>query len=710
MPIAQQKANTIRWEADTTQQEANTAQQRANASQQRANTAQQKVSAVQQKVTTVQQKAITIQQKAATAQQKVATALHEAAATRNTAAVKAEAVISATTPLYNLAIDSLQLSMHFFHPIQQSAQQIYHSALPLSPTLSHLRKSCLQSVIDNQLSHVTAFLGVPDTWGLLLRTIDTRLEQITFMTTFAQNIAVACEDVVNIYSAVTGVLQQSLQAPEVVIKIQGSPDGSILFFAHTFSVTMWDVQTGGLIYTFTKRSKINDIAVSTTGAHIACSLFDESVITWNIHTKVQARDFWVGKPVVAICWLSPLELAIATQAAVYVYDGKTSHSLFIDNPVWGMVYLVDKGEILVGSLYPEQELYYFEVIEYREGQLKKGQRGETTRQQQAYPILVGEEIMCITPPSGVQLFNTKSDHWTNSPPLLSAAASVAVSLNRNLVVQTKGTIQIFSIDVLTSGNTLSNIPSSHIYPLGEKHIICILQANRHLILLELETLQEIHPENSTLSPNSLPTNQSHSVCGSSSGRLVAELGISAVMQVWKSGTPLPEWIDTTKEGAPLSRLSPNHTWVAMVYTSPHQEVCIRHMRDGTILTKMHLRHDLGMGEVYDITFDSETRFYLKIAGPGLHVQIPYNIVSSLFGSYSMTRGEPEPLSEPQATPPYTLNANCEWVLDAQSRKICWISPGDMRRGNGGHFWAGLSLVMVGDDGVVKKLSFKEPGC
>ena len=67
-----------------------------------------------------------------------------------------------------------------------------------------------------------------------------------------------------------------------------------------------------------------------------------------------------------------------------------------------------------------------------------------------------------------------------------------------------------------------------------------------------------------------------------------------------------------------------------------------------------------------------------------------------------------PLSEPRATPPYTLDANCEWALDRCSRKVCWISPGNLRRGNGGHFWAGLSLVMVGDDGVVRKIFFKEP--
>ena len=196
------------------------------------------------------------------------------------------------TILYGLAMDCLQLSMHFFHPIQLCAQQVYHTTIPLSPTSSILRKYYLQSVIDNQLSHVTTFSGAPGTWGSLLRTIDTRPRQLTCITTSVQKIISACEDIVTIYDAVTGVPQQLLQAPGRVIKIQGSPDGSILFFAHPFSVTMWDVQTGGLIHTFIAQSEVNDIAASAT--YIACSSSDGSVTYWDIHTRGEGRG--LGMP------------------------------------------------------------------------------------------------------------------------------------------------------------------------------------------------------------------------------------------------------------------------------------------------------------------------------------------------------------------------------------------------------------------------------
>jgi len=155
---------------------------------------------------------------------------------------------------------------------------------------------------------------------------------------------------------------------------------------------------------------------------------------------------------------------------------------------------------------------------------------------------------------------------------------------------------------------------------------------------------------------------------------------------------------------------PACTKVFTFYSSAWRELWISDAKHRDVLAKLRLEDgDLGDGK---LIFDSETRFYLKIDGLGQHVQIPYDITASPSGEFShtITKGEPMPLSEPRETRPYTLDANCEWVLDAQSRKICWISPGDLRREYGGHFWAGLWLVMVGDDGVVRKVSFREPDC
>ena len=626
-----------------------------------------------------------------------------------------------TTPLHHLATDCLRLSMHFFHPIQQCAQQVYHTAIPLSPTSSHLQKCSLQSVVNNQLSLVTTFSGAPDTWGLLLRTIDIRPRQLTCIATSVQGIIAACGDHVNVYDPVTFVLHQSLSTPEVVTKIQVSPDGTILFFAHSLSVTMWDVQTGGLIHTFTVESEISDIAASTTGEHIACGCYDGTVTFWDIHTKRwKGKGLGNGQPVVAICWVSPLEAAIATHSSLYTHNVATKKDLdtrHIWGQVWGMVHVVNKAtngeELLVGTsqLGGGAGRSSFEIGKYAGGLLSfLASQPLTHHGRLSQPVLVGEEIACITHPTGVQSFNITSYNST-TPPLLDAAISVAVSLNRNLVSQTKDSIQVFSTDVLTSGMTRDVVHLSYIYPLGGNHFVCV-QPTRSLTILELETLQTLCHKNDTTPLKTLLTDQSPSACSSFGRGPAAEFGVPVVIEAWRSGNPLPEWTESANGDGPLSGLSPKRTRIVTVYGSPRREVQVKDAKDGTILANLPLDDDLAAGEVYDLTFDSEARFYLKIDEPGRHIQVPYDITASPSGRYphAITNGEPVPLLEPRKTPLYTLDANFEWVLDAKSRKICWIPPGNVRRGGGGHFWAGLSLVMVGDDGVVRKLSFKEPDC
>jgi len=532
---------------------------------------------------------------------------------------------------------------------------------------------------------------------------------------------------VDIYDAITFVLQQSLHAPEAVTKIQASPDGTILFFLHSISVTMWDVQTGGLVYTFTTNSKINYIAVSIT--HIACGSSDGFVAFWNIHTK-EGKGFWTGQAVITIYWLSPQRLAVATQSSLDIRDitfGKIVSKFSIPGHVWGMVYLEDKGEFLVGSsqqsLVVGQESYFIRCklpkfepqdpgVLYQE--FKNLQRSPACHMKLLNPTLVdGQQVACTTPANGAQLFSTHSYNWIDSPPLLGAAMSLAVSLNRNIVVQTKNSIQMFSLDVLASRKVHNNTHVSQVYPLGGRHIICVLlQPTGYLTLLELETLQKIRVRDDALLRSSL-ADRSPPIHQLFFRGLVVEFGIQPVIQAWESGTPLPEWAEAAGENAPLGELSPECTRIVIVYGSPRRGLRVKDAKDGATLANLLLAdHDLGPGEVYDLAFDSETRFYLKIDGPGWHVQIPYDIVTSPSGVYShtITKGEPMFLPEPREKPPYTLDENCEWVLDANSTKICWISPGNARRGNGGHFWAGLSLVMVGDDGVLRKLTFKDPGC
>jgi WD40 repeat protein len=129
------------------------------------------------------------------------------------------------------------------------------------------------------------------------------------MTTFGHRIAAACDDgTVGIYDSVTGVLRLSLSPPDPVQAIRGSPDGSILFCTHQGpSITLWDIQTGGMIHTFVLERKVEDIAVSSKGRYLACGLSDGFVKIWEIANKMEGAAIGSGSPATHLCWVEPEE-------------------------------------------------------------------------------------------------------------------------------------------------------------------------------------------------------------------------------------------------------------------------------------------------------------------------------------------------------------------------------------------------------------------
>jgi hypothetical protein len=475
-------------------------------------------------------------------------------------------------------------------------------------------------------------------------------------------IIAGCKDTVTIYDAVTGVLQQSLSSSETVIKIQASPDGTTLFFAHSYSVTMWDVQTGGLVHTFTAQREVNHIAVSTSGDHIACGSPNGSVTFWNICTRGEGKRYGEGQSVITICWLSPQKLAVATEDSLCIRSvttGEILDSLSIPDCVWGMVYFQDKDEFLVGTSRPgsgaDQRLYSFVTIPHRHPEplekrrptvnrgrlvrrkLYRGKESPTHPGPLTPPTLVGKELVCITPPKGVQLFSAESYNWTNNPPLLDTAASVAVSLNRNLVVQAWSSIQIFSIDALTSGEARDDARVSHVYPLGENHIICVLQPTRHIAVLELETLRKLSRDDETLplrslsadeiefvlpsftyeteSVRSLFSDETESVCAlsvdetesvcaspvdktgtvrtqSSYRWIVTKFNIPMVIRAWWSDIPLGGEIELPGRDTPqlLYGLSPACTTIATVYGTYWPDIWVNVANHGDALARLPLEY------------------------------------------------------------------------------------------------------------------------
>ena len=237
--------------------------------------------------------------------------------------------------------------MHFFYPIQQSARHIYHSALPLSPKLSRFLPKAFrrETAVTERGTAITEFIGRPETWGVVVRTIRGSSEEgFTCMTTFGGWIAAAHDDgTVGVYDSVTGALGIPLRPTCPVQAMRGSPDGSILFCIHPQpSMTVWDTRTGGLIHNLDLEWGVEDIAISLKGRYLAFRLSDGSVKTWEVATRTK-RDLIESQPPVAhICWLEPEEQLLgASETLVHIWDIVTGNILRrfeMQDPVCGFVY------------------------------------------------------------------------------------------------------------------------------------------------------------------------------------------------------------------------------------------------------------------------------------------------------------------------------------------------------------------------------------
>jgi len=174
---------------------------------------------------------------------------------------------------------------------------------------------------------------------------------------------------------------------------------------------------------------------------------------------------------------------------------------------------------------------------------------------------------------------------------------VVVSLNEDPVEQTKGSIQIFSLDVLRNGEVHNQVRTSHFYPLSKNRIVCVLRLARSLTLPELETRWEFCPDD-----------------------------------------------DTSHRRSKLNHPHPVRHLVTVQLQNrvPHQlcRLCIL-VHSRTCLWRMSTLGDAHQGEACALTF--YTGLYHRIGELERQIQVPYNVVASLL---EYTKSEITPLLEP----------------------------------------------------------------
>lgn len=592
--------------------------------------------------------------------------------------------------------------MHFFHLIQQSALHLYHSALPLSPrSSSYLARTISEKTV------ITGSRGRPDAWGIVVRSITASSQHLTRMATFGHKIAAAYDDdTVGIYDSVTGVLRLSLSLPSPVQAINGSPDGSVLFCAHKSpSITAWDMQTGGLIHTFGSERSTEHITVSSKGRYIGCGLSDGSVEVREVADTMEGASIWTNSPVTDFCWLEPEEqLAVSTGGLVRVWDivtGTVLHSHAIQYPVRRMAYSKKYNQLAIMAC--SEHGGTVTVINPHTG-TSPASHWIFQNLSCATFSQTSKELVCGMETPGIQLFDisTRRLKHIEYPDRMISVSSLQ---NGTVVANFLGSgIQLLSLD--GTGQSSSQQPTISplsMHALDQNKIIAIFQTGRDpIVLLDLATLSrllEIPIPSSVLAPNfTIPLvsyKNQMTLC-------YFEEGDEQFLQLWRFHMEAPRW--TVKvDGVPEigSQISPTGAWLVTLHTADGLGcVCVWNTENGQLLGRSK-----NTSPPFDIEFTSDTNFTIHDSKKRTFCFVHLGELSEGVTLLPLNKRSPDKKSQEKVY--LSVDNTREWVVVGPKR-VGWIPPGYIRSTEPNHCFVGYTLVMVGQDGTLRSLTFSFP--
>lgn len=526
------------------------------------------------------------------------------------------------------------------------------------------------------------------------------------MTTIGHRIAAACGDgTVCIYNSVTGVLRLSLSPAHPTKAMTGSPDGSALFCVHpeSPSITMWDIQTGGIIHTFALNEQVNVAAVSLEGHYLACGLSSGTVNIWEVANKMEGPAFSSGLSTPHLCWLAPEEqLMITNGLSVHIWDVITRsvlRSFTMLDPICGAAYSQELNQLAIGAGSGAESTVT--TTDPQKCALSTSRRIQRRLSRFAFSRTTNE-LVCGMMTNGLQLFNVSTLRWRefDHPATITSVSTLS---NGTVVVNTTDYgIQLLDLDEGYAPSRHPIPPTVTALPLDEDRIIVIIPASLDsVILLRSTTMLRL-----LTIPVRIHTGRTVILCASLENSMAVrcfrgEEG-EENLQLWKYSGQLPEWTVEIGGLPSVGKISPVGTRLVTFHTAePQTCICVRDLENGRLLAKLSSDHP----SPCDIIFDSEDRFYSQHDT----YRVPYVLVpswESCVASHSIICHGRLPLGFQPPKRSFFVDDSREWVIGG-SKKICWIPPGYIGLARASYCWVGSSLVMVGQDGMLRKLTFRE---
>ena len=181
------------------------------------------------------------------------------------------------------ADDSQRFILEYFDTISNSPSEIYHCALPLSPSSSWLLK-CYGLELSQK---VKVIKGLQARWGTCSRTVS--LDHLSrALVCWKDLVAVGLYsgDII-ILDVITGICTSVLSSQtKPVVSLAFSLNGIFLVSGGLDNTTiLWDMQTGGVIKTFLGHTGwVQSVSISLDCTIIASGSSDHTIRLWNVHT------------------------------------------------------------------------------------------------------------------------------------------------------------------------------------------------------------------------------------------------------------------------------------------------------------------------------------------------------------------------------------------------------------------------------------------
>ena len=527
-------------------------------------------------------------------------------------------------------------------------------------------------------------------------------------------IAGACNDgTVRIYDSVTGGLRLSLRPEFPVLEMTGLPDGSLLVCTHGGRplITLWDIQTGGLVHTFVLEREAQHTTVSLDGRYLACEGSKYTVNVWETAGRTQHPVPWERFQGNTPCWLAPEELIMVVDRGSVciqnvVLKGSPVQKFKICGSDHSAVYsqIFDLLAIMSRPIYHGTSFTIFDIKTGTSSNLH-------TSGEPLYSVAFSQttkELVCCWGAPGLETIDISTGHLTRFD-LPATVTSVSTLSNGTMVANVQGSgIQLLRLVQERVSPQQPTPPLLAIFPLDKGRILAIVPATSDdITLLETTTLSQVLSIPNRGDPLSAFVRRVV-LCASLENKIAVRYyreWSQGYLEMLEFAGREPRWTVPTGVLPPIGSISPSSARLVIVHNLDQWHfISVGDAQKGISFTQGAFNSDQ---DPLDVTFDSEDRFYIHYNT----YRETYDIDNNTWAgnpptTHRIIRREGQRLEGQVLQKRYSLDDGREWVFCGPQR-ICWVPPGYIGSAPDSHCWAGSSLVMVGQDGVLRKLTFLE---